>query len=742
MTEGWGPGATATAVERLGVDPVTFEILRHRLWAINEEAATTLKLVSGSTVANEANDFNTAVMDADGDVVAFARYSLAKATTMSLVVKDVLTHYKENPGIHPGDGFVCNDPYLGVQHQNDVAFIMPFFHGDELVGWTGAEVHQVDVGGPVPGTVQVGAQDIFGEAPLIPPLKIVEASTLRNDIERNFLRRSRTPELLALEFRAQWAACNVSTERLGHIADQYGVGVLREVMQEVLTYAETRFRARLSELPDGTWRHVTYLDYLGDIYPIKIAMTKRGDGLIFDFEGTARQAPALINCTHTALVAVISGAICVGLCWDIPWCPTAFARAIEVRSPRGSVVSCEWPAGVCKSTSSVSWSMLKSVGLLAGRLVGCHDGWREKAMASWNGASCGEEIAGVDWRGHEFVSTIIDAMGGAGGAGTFRDGIDTGGYFGSPGIRIANVETYEMEYPILYLYRRQVRDGGGPGRFRGGVSLEKAYVTSGVDELPEFVAHGIGIAMPLSSGSYGGYPAGTNQLSIKRATNVRELLASGKLPEGPDDLSGDLEVAKSILRTRLSSDDVYFAVVMGGGGYGDPLEREPAHVVRDHRAGLISKWSAEGIYGVVLTSDGHVDDAATGAVRDEIRARRLAEASPAKPFLAPGDPLERVLSAGDRIDLLESRGRVRFIGCRCGCMLSPADENYKDRVPELRRPIQYLGRTSDPHNVGAGSFQLREYYCPSCAVLLSVDILEAGEPTVWELELMSAAETQ
>ncbi len=718
---------------RIRLDPITFEILRHRLWAINEEAATTIKLVSGSTVATEANDLNTSLMNPKGEVFVVGRYSLAKATTLSVVAQDILENYQRNPGIRPGDGFICNDPYLGVQHQNDVAFVMPLFHHDELIGWAGAELHQVDVGGPVPGQIQVGAKDIYGEAPLIPPIKIVERDELRFDLEREYLRRSRTPDLLGLDLRAKWAACNVARERLGQLVAQYGVGTVRQAMEDMLAYAEAKFRAKLRELPDGTWRHVTYLDFNDEIFPIRVAMVKRDDHLVFDFHGTARQAPATINCAYRALVAVLRGYLCMALCWDIPWSPSAIGRAVDVVTEPGTIVDCEWPAGVSKSTTSVSWSVGKTVGLLVGKMLACSDRWRDKAMAGWQGSMPLEELYGVDWRGRKFGGTLLDSMAGGGGARTFKDGIDTGGYLGSMGMSIANVESYEFEYPILYLYRRQQPDVGGPGKFRGGTGLSKAYIVHGVAEIPEQVMHCVGVEMPLSPGMYGGYPSGTNQLLIKRRTNVRDLFSRSQPPGGLDELTGTLEIHRAISRSFLQEGDVYCSIAMGGGGYGDPLARDPRCVARDVVAGLVSSQRAREIYGVML-SGGAVDEAATGEAREAIRARRMAEATPGGP--APdvtATPRVR-LHIGDQLRLVAADGG-HYLACACGRLLASARENYKTRVPEARRPLSTAGPECDPFGLGA-QFELREYYCPSCAALLDVDMLRRSEPVLWDTELL------
>src|SRR5438309_3073054 len=170
------------------VDPVTFEILRHRLWSINEEAGHTLERVSGSLIASEVHDMNTSIMNAQGDSLVLAPYMLVHAISMETLAKDVVGNYQDNPGINLDDMFLSNDPYVGAQHQMDVVVLGAIHWEGELIGWVGSTIHQIDLGGPVPGQVQVGAKDIYGEQPLFPPMKIVDGGTLRNDLVRLYLR--------------------------------------------------------------------------------------------------------------------------------------------------------------------------------------------------------------------------------------------------------------------------------------------------------------------------------------------------------------------------------------------------------------------------------------------------------------------------------------------------------------------------------------------------------------------------
>ena len=722
------------------LDPITFEILRHRLWAINAEAAETVKLVSGSSVATETHDMNTRLMNAEGDVCVVGILSLAKATTMSDVVKDILENYKENPGIGPEDGFLCNDPYLGVQHQNDVAYVAPIVVGNDLLAWAGAEIHQVDVGGPVAGQVQFGAKDIFGEAPIFPPVKILENGQVRRDIEREYLRRTRLPDLVGLDLRAKIAACNVSRKRMQELADEVGAETIQACIEEMIDYAERRFRARLLDIPDGTWRHRTFVDYDEEIYPLQIAMTKQADRLIFDFSGSAPQAPAVINCTRKALVAILRGYLCTLTCWDIPWCPSGIGKAVEICSEPGTIVDAEYPAGVSKATTSAVWSVGKAVGLLLGKMFVSSRKYRDQAMASWQGAPVIEDLFGQDQHGRRFGTALLDGLAGGSGARSWGDGIDTGGYLGSVAISLANVESYESEYPILYLARRQYRDSGGPGTFRGGVGISCMYICHGVERIPEKVMHCIGGEVPLSPGMCGGYSSSTNRFLIKRGTDVEEWLARSEIPSDINRLQGKLEVHPSISRTYMETGDVYHSLTMGGGGFGDPIEREPERVLRDCRDGWVSAEQARRVYGVVLTSDRTaVDGDATALRREEIRTERRAASRGAEepPSAKAG---EVVAAVNDALMLHRAAGKsaktdATLVACGCGRVICPGTENYKLHVSCARFPLSRILAEMDPYGSDTGRFEVREFYCPGCLRLIETDLALTDDPILWDVEL-------
>ncbi|HWQ24647.1 MAG TPA: hydantoinase B/oxoprolinase family protein [Gaiellaceae bacterium] len=725
---------------RLRLDPATFEILRHRLWYLNDEGALTISRTSGSPVATEVFDMNAGLMTAAGDLVYIDNFICAQATTLSAHVKHLLAEYAENPGFGPEDVFLCNDPYVSVCHQNCVQAVAPIFHDGELVAWAGASLHVIDVGGPTAGQVQVDAADIFGEQPLIGPIKIVEDGTVRKDVEATYLRNSRLPDLLALDLRAKIAAVQAIRRRLLETFEEFGAETVLAAMEDVIDYTERRLRARLSELPDGTWRHRGYIEFGDRIYDCHVTMTKEGDHLTFDFTETAEQAPAVINCAVHGLVGGVLAAVMVYLCWEIPWSPAGVARVLTIESRPGTVVHARHPAGVSKSTTTAIWEVRNLASITLGKLLAASERHRDRAMAGWQGVKALEELFGFDREGRRFGGPLLDGMAGGGGALCHRDGIDTGGHTSSLRATIADVESYELRYPILYLFRRQTEDSGGPGMYRGGAGISMMYVAHGVDEIPTKILHTFGVEQPESPGLCGGYPSTTNQFALLRGSNVRERLAAGVVPQSLDELEGELEVCGAYAVTSMAAGDVYFTMSMGGGGYGDPLRRDPALVASDVERSLVSREWARRMYGVVLAEGGYeVDEAATAACRRELLAERRA-ASGAESRAEPADPWDPSAEGVRLSELLfyDLSGEEPRVRCACGYVLGPAGVPYKSLAASARYPVQRIGPHVNPHRIGGARFELREFYCPSCFGLLETEIARPADPVLDDAALSAA----
>lgn len=616
--------------DKIKIDPVTFEILRHRLFAINDEAAATLRLVSGSPVANEAYDFNTGIMDADGGVCVLGIYIGIHATSMEDVVKYIIKELKDNPGIGPDDMFICNDPYMGAAHQSDVVLVAPIFYKGELIAWTGAAIHQVDVGGPTRGSqCSLGADSIYQEAPPMPPMRIIEKGVIRKDIKAEYLRRSRLPDVVELDLRAKIASNNTAKKRVLETIEEYGVPTVKAAIEGIREYAETRFRERLKELPDGCWSHTYTLEYEGKAYPCHMRMEKQGDHLLFDLAGTARQAPSVVNCTFSGTRGGIIVALLQYLCYDIPWSPAGVERAVEIKAEPGTILNVSWPGGVSKSTTGGVQAAVQLAAMCIAQLMASSETYMDRVMAGWIGGFGTMEMFGVNQRGEQYGSVLLEAIVGGSGATPISDGVDTAGMVQSISCCKANAETYEFRYPFLYVFSRQQTDSGGAGKFRGGMGYSAMYVPHKVESIPWCLLLTFNPENSESTGLLGGYPGGSVVYAFKRSSEIAELFKKGIVPSELKEIQGKSEIVPPTLITEICKADVLFRQTAGGGGYGDPIERDQQLVLNDIMNGAVSLEAARKQYGVIIDEAGlTVKEKATAKQRERIKQARAREFHP------------------------------------------------------------------------------------------------------------------
>jgi N-methylhydantoinase B len=612
------------------LDALTYEVVRHRITAITQEMGDALKRMSGSVVVTDCNDFGTLVLDESGDSVQMGLFNTGLAASVDLAVKWTLEHRAANPGIRAGDMFFCNDPWVGGgTHQNDAAVLAPLFHEGELFAWTAAVAHQVDLGGVSPGSWSVEGIDVFWESVPMPPVRMVEGGVLRSDIEDSYLRRSRVPKLVALDLRAKIGANNIGQAGLARLIDKYGAVTVKAVMRRMMDDAEARVARKLSELPDGVWRSVAHQDSAraGDreIHKIVLEMRKRADRLIFDFTGTDPQVEGIINCTFAGMLGGIMPAVLTMLCGDIPWSPAGIARSIDIVSQPGTLNNCTFPAGIGKAPVASAWATQNAVTECLGSMLAASEQHRHSAASVGCGTWDLALLSGRDQRGNGFTTMLCDPMAGGMGAHVHADGVDTGGTSGIAMGRVADVEMNEFAFPILYLWRREETDSGGPGHQRGGLGGSSCFTPHGSSEALRLVLSATGKALPQAAGLSGGYPGSTQFDVLIREADLDRLFLEGAMPTTIEELGGTARVMPQHHETTLAPHDVYYTHWQGGGGYGDPLLRDPAVVVRDVQRRRVSPSAARDVYGVVLDATGEPDLAATASLRDALRRQRAGE---------------------------------------------------------------------------------------------------------------------
>lgn len=610
------------------LDPLTYEVVRHRLAAITEDMGDAIKRMSGSVVVTDCNDFGTGIMDEVGETVQVGLYNTQLGSALDMAVRWTLQHRAANPGIGPGDQILLNDPWVGGGlHQNDVTVLAPLFHDGELFCWTSVVAHQVDLGGVSPGSWSVEGRDVFWESLPIPPVTIVDGGRLRSDVEDMYLRRSRVPKLVGLDLRAKIGANNVAHERMRALIDAYGPDTVKAVMKKMMADTESRLREKLRALPDGTWCAVAHQDGARagdrDIHKIVLTMTKSADRLLFDFTGTDPQVEGIINCTYAGLRGGLLPILLTMLCPDISWSPGGVFRCVDIVSEPGTLNNCTFPAGIGKASVNSAWATQDAASETVAAMLGTHPELSRSAMSVCQGSFDLALLAGVDQRGNGFATMLCDSMAGGMGARVDGDGVDTGGQNCIPMGRIADVEINEFSFPMLYLWRREEVDSGGAGRWRGGVGASSCFVPhdSPAAEV-HLVVSANGKAVPMSPGLAGGYPAATQWDVLIRDSSVRDQLAGGHVPQTLSALGGTVHTVPPHLETDLAVGDVYFTHWQGGGGLGDPLQREPERVAADVADGKVSPTAAREIYGVALAASGAADAAGTSVLRDRLRHRR------------------------------------------------------------------------------------------------------------------------
>ncbi len=724
---------SAEAVEAL--DPLTYEVVRHRLWSVTDEMGESLKRMSGSPIVTDANDFDFAISDEMGQEVQVGLYNTMLVGAVDLAIYWTLRHRTANPGIAAGDMFLCNDPWVGGGlHQNDVIVFQPVFHEGQLFAWTSAVCHEPDLGGVGIGGTSPSATDVFAEPVPTPPVKVVRDFQLQRDVADLWVRRSRVPLVVGLDLRAKVGANNVGRERLLALIDQYGADTVKAVMKRMMSDAERQLRTKLSGLPDGSWHATGYQDqsHQGDrgLHKIVLKMTKDDDRLVFDFTGTDPQS-GVINCTYAGMRGGVMLALLPILAGDIPWSAGGLMRCFELIAEEGTINNATFPAAVGRGPIGPAWLTGSLVAECLSQMLDQSFELGGNVQATCCGTWDTAVIAGLDQRGDQpvpFLDVIMEPMAGGYGARPHADGIDTGGLFCIPMGRIPDVEMTEFLYPMLTLWRREEPNSGGPGRQRGGVSASIAVTAHGTSLPMALTVAGAGKSVSQNNGLAGGYPGNTGYDVIARNSRITELYAAGRLPATASELSNDIEVSQCYGAGYLAPGDVLLMHWQGGGGYGDPLLREPAAVVRDLAEEKVTTAAARDVYGVVLDGAGSdVNESGTLELRSTMRAERRDRAH--RPTQVASQRVD--VSLGRRLDdnLIEvSLDERRLVACgHCGEVLGDAGGDGElsvagfDAPPATAGP-QILGRASDYVDAPV---VFRQFCCPGCWTAVSSKILPA-----------------
>jgi N-methylhydantoinase B len=624
------------------IDPITLEVVCEGLIAIVREMRATVIRASYSPVIWDMDDFSCALFDPVGQMVAQSDDHPGHVLPMPWSVRCAMEDFAGD--LRPGDVILLNDSYRGGTHLNDVTMLYPLFEEGELLIFPAVRAHWADVGGSTPGSYSGLSTNIYQEGVRIPPIKILEEGKLNKGAMALLLNNMRLPEDRWGDFNASLGACRVAEGRIRKLLARYGRKTVLDCIALNLDRSERRLREKIAALPDGDYVYEDYLEYYGEgrLDPVlmRLTLTVRGDEIVADFAGSNPQVPGVVNSTLATTGAGVLVAIKSALDPQGPINAGTF-RPIHFQAPEASIVDVKLdaPAGahgeVRKRAVSVMMGALAQVipDLVSGDLCG---------------TSFPNAIGGKDERrGRGYV--YYEAPAGGNGAFLEDDGSSAWGNIDFGNVRtIQSAEQMEHAMP-LRIERSELRtDSGGEGRTRGGLGMRRdvrlLYGEARYSALSDrAVVPPFGVA--------GGGVSASVKVSLVRDGRPVEFETPGKVTGYPI-REGDVVVMESA----------------GGGGFGDPLTRDPERVRHDLRAGHITRARARDGYGVILRPDGTVDAGATEARREELRRarRRIAvRADECSPYV--GDRgRHRVLRVGPALardlgltagDLIELRGR-------------------------------------------------------------------------------------
>jgi N-methylhydantoinase B len=570
-------------------DPIEFELFKNAIHAIADEMAVTICRTTYSGVLRDNMDFSTAIADGDGLMVAQGLTLPGHLGSIPAALASVIRHFGEE--MAPEDIYIMNDPFDGGMHLPDIFLFKPLFADGERIAFAATICHHADVGGRVPGSNASDSTEIYQEGLRIPPLKLFERGK-RNDtlwamIEKNV----RIPIQVFGDMRAQLAACHIAEAQFIDLLARYGASAVRLYMRELIDYAERLTRAAVAELPDGEFSFEDWIDDdgidVGKRIRLFVTIRKVGDQMSVDWTGSSEQVKGAINSTLSFTKAHSHAAIRSVLPTTIPANEGVF-RAIEVIAPPGTITNMVLP-GACAARGLTGFRMGDCMfGALAMMLP-------DQVCAASDGGNTGISIGGYDSDRKPYI--YVDFACGTWGGRPWADGLQ-GNSNMFANMASQSVEVIESEQPMQILAYEFVADRAGPGKFRGGAPyrrdyrfLEREAVLQVRSDRQDVRPYGL----------YGGWPGRPSSNALNPGTESARPLPSK-------------------FNIQIHTGDVFRHMLAGGGGHGDPFERDPQAVLDDVRNELVSTQAAAVDYGVVVDSVlWQVDEKATAALRERLQ---------------------------------------------------------------------------------------------------------------------------
>jgi N-methylhydantoinase B len=573
------------------LDPVTLAVIQSGLQQVCNEMDLAFVRSAFSPVISEALDRSDGIYHRDtGELIAQGDLGLPVFVgTMQFGTQEVIRRARD---LQPGDVFIVNDPYLGGTHLMDVRFTRPFFYRGELFAWLSNTGHWPDIGGAVPGGFSANATEVEQEGLRLPPVKLFKEGVLDEEILAIILSNIRVADQRIGDIKAQAAALTVGERRFTALLDRYGPDTVNACIQELRQRAEQQMRAKIATIPDGDYHGRAYVDSDGVVdEPLEIDMRirKSGTDLHFDMSGSSPPCLGPMN----SVIATTRSSIYLAVKHIFPEVPinAGTYAPLHIADPVGTFLYAEYPRPVSGCAAEVSQRIAEAV------FAALTPALSEHLFAAPAGTSGNFALGGFDpERKRAYVMYLLS--GGGYGGNADGDGLSNG--CSTIGIsKTTPVEVIEQRFPVMFEEYSLHEGSGGPGRHRGGFGVNYEVTLRRGEARASFVMdHG----RTGPQGALGGADGGVNRVRVVRGGTVHT----------PPHLSKEQDI-------RIAAGDRIRVSTPGGGGYGDPLERDPALVLRDVARGYYSVEQVADLFGVVIVG-GAVDPVATAALRAHRRA--------------------------------------------------------------------------------------------------------------------------
>ena len=575
------------------IDPITLSVIQAGLQQVCDEMDLTFSRSAFSPVIAEADDRSDGIYDAEtGELIAQGELGLPVFVgTMQFSTMTLIDFIKQGKALTPeeGDVYIVNDPYLGGTHLMDVRFAMPFYYEGKLFSWLSNTGHWPDIGGAVPGGFSANATAVEQEGLRLPPVKLVKRGEIDPEIYAIICSNIRIADQRIGDIRAQIAALKVGARQLTALLDRYGVETVKSAIREWRGRAAQQMRAKISQIPDGTYQGDAWVDSDGVVdEPLRIAVSieKKDGDLYFDFSDSSPPCRGPMN----SVIATTRSSVYLAMKHIFPDVPinAGTFEPLHIEDPTGTFLYAKYPRPVSGCAAEVSQRIAEAV------FAALVEPLPDIITAAPAGSSGNFALGGFDpEKGRPFV--LYQISGGGYGGNADHDGLTNG--CSTIGISKSQpIEVLEQYYPVLF-HEYGLREGsGGAGKQRGGFGVKYTVELRRGEAQASFVMdHGrVG-----PQGALGGKDGGPNTVTVYR---------NGKAYT-PVHLSKDQDIP-------IAPGDVVSVGTPGGGGYGDPLERDTSLVLRDVKRGYYTPAEARELFSVILTKDlDAIDEAATAALR-------------------------------------------------------------------------------------------------------------------------------